>query len=268
MKMGNCARVLLLAALLTAYGASSAAGAAGRDEPVKMKITVTNPHAEEEREISINKPLPPEITDRGDILSSRGLEIVYDAKSSLFYARTKEPIKLKPKEIRRYTIELRDVWYISPEKLADMRDRAERALNSVGPDSPKRGDAERIDKSINDQLAWIAEFQNNPALPKQEYILGYQGNMLKLKEITGDIETIESYTKISGRPDVMEDPNAPVDAPTRTATWLVIFVILTFLGIMAGIFFYVWQRSARGMESPLAEARRNAFPGSDQNGGA
>jgi hypothetical protein len=258
--------VLPLAVLLTAFGAPAASG--GEERPdVKMRIIVTNPHKTEKRSITVNKPLPPEITEQKYIISHPGLQIVYDPKSSLFYARSKGPIELDPAGQKIFVVTLEDRWYIPPEKMDVLRKRLELARSNVSKTSENYEASERMGREIEAELKGIADFQDNPALSKEQYILGFQANMRRLRNLQGEIETIESFSKPPGTDKVLEDEDAPVDTPTRTATWLVIFVILTFLGIMAGIFFYVWQRSARALEAPLGEARRNAFPESGQNGG-
>ena len=40
------------------------------------------------------------------------------------------------------------------------------------------------------------------------------------------------------------------DAPSTTTTWLVIFLIMIFMGLLAGQFFFTWQRRVKAPERP------------------
>ncbi len=117
---------------------------------------------------------------------------------------------------------------------------------------------------IYDKLIGIDKFQTDDAIKKDEYIIGYRYNKDRLKQIRGDIETLESYADVAGSgarltPKLVQSEEQLVDVPSKTATWLVIFIILTFLGILSSAFYFVWHRRARSLAQPLSEAQGTAF---------
>jgi hypothetical protein len=259
-RISTLASAFVLAALQVAWAAEGP-----EREPIKMKIIAQNPSHDDVKTILIKEDLPREVTRREHILSTGGLKLEFDGEKSVFRVRSPGPIRLQPEEMRTFTVELENVWYIDENHLDELNSRAGRALASL-EGSEHYEAARRISDEIGKQLDAIKSFQTNEAIPRDQYMIGYRYNVERLKGIRGDIETIESYSNIKTRPEVLESESDLASKPSKAATWLVIFVILTFLGIMAGIFFYVWQRHARTLEGTISEARGAAFPGSDEAG--
>jgi flagellar basal body-associated protein FliL len=50
------------------------------------------------------------------------------------------------------------------------------------------------------------------------------------------------------------------EEPTKTMTWIVIFIIIIFTGLLAGVLFFTWHRQARITKEELLSAKKSAFP--------
>lgn len=272
-------RLKFLSLVLSAVVVAVSAEAADEEKTIKMRIVVTNPSPDDEKAIPIRVEIPPPLADKGDVLRVPSeLELKYDSETSTFYVEAREvemvingekqkrkAIKLKPKDVKTFVVELNDVWYIPDGEMKTLRDRAEMAMARLeGSEYESKG--EGLTEEIHKRLNNIDKFQTDDTISKEEYIVGYRYNKDRLKQIRGDIETLESYVDAAGARPTPDNPEEQlVDPLSRTATWLVIFIILTFLGILSGAFYFVWHKRARSDQS-LAEAQGSAFDESEKGG--
>ena len=60
-------------------------------------------------------------------------------------------------------------------------------------------------------------------------------------------------------PEMLADQEVTSDAPTETMTWLVIFIIIIFIGLLAGVLFFTWQRQSGLTKGELLAAKKSAF---------
>ena len=227
-----------------------------------MRIVATNPSDEKTNTIPIKVYLPPEIKDREDIIDTGGLELKYDSKECMYYVK-KDDVELKPHEVRVFTVEVEDVWFISEERLDHLRERGKLAMARL--EGSEHYDAgKKIADTVYERLDSITASQNDETIDRKDYIAVYRGSIYGLEQIKEDIETIEKYAGLvsgaSPMPEMLKKEEVSIDMPTKTATWMVIFIILIFIGILGGVFFFVWTRHARSLESHLSEAQKSAFP--------
>ena len=59
------------------------------------------------------------------------------------------------------------------------------------------------------------------------------------------MEKLLSFTGGPPVPEMMEHSPLKSDAPSTKTTWLVIFLIMIFMGLLAGQFFFTWQRRVK-----------------------
>lgn len=265
-------RTALLPALVVGLGllcALRAARAAEVErEPIKMKMKVTNPSETDTQKVFIREPIPPEVAKRKDVLVlPPGLELEFDAETSSFYAVG--TIELGPKRIREFSVELRDVWYLSEERLDRFQKQAERAMKDL-KGSGQEAEGVALVNNVRSMLDDIRKFQNDDAIPRKDYIAGYRNHMTKLEEIQENIVALQGIASGAGRgidAGMLKSKQETPGAPTTPTTWLIIFIILTFLGILTGAFYFVWQRRSHLLEQPLSEAQAAAFPESEEGKG-
>ena len=50
------------------------------------------------------------------------------------------------------------------------------------------------------------------------------------------------------------------DEPSKAMTWIVIFSIVIFTGLLAGVLFFTWYRQSRLTKEDLLAAKKAAFP--------
>jgi hypothetical protein len=238
-------------------------------ETIKMLLKVTNP-TDEKKTIFVHEYLPPEITKEEYIIDRGDLELKYDTKTSRYYVESKGEIELPPKlpgelaYIREFIVELKDVWFIPEERLDNLKIRTEIASNGL-KGSKYYDIGKKIADNIYQQLNNIATSQNNEAIDREDRMVIYRENLQGIEQIKEDIETIENYVTSMDKSAVLGGSEDTIDAPSKTATWMIIFVVLTFLGIFGGVFFFVWIRHARSLEKPSSEAQKSAFPESSSS---
>jgi cytoskeletal protein RodZ len=50
-------------------------------------------------------------------------------------------------------------------------------------------------------------------------------------------------------------------------TWIIIFVIIIFTGLLTAALFFTWLRQGKGTKEALLEAKKAAFPESEEEQG-
>ena len=66
-----------------------------------------------------------------------------------------------------------------------------------------------------------------------------------IREDLARLEKMLSFTGGPPVPDILEESPLKSDSPSTTTTWLVIFLIVMFMGLLAGQFFFTWQRRVK-----------------------
>lgn len=261
-------RILVSVFLGGLWAAAAGAQEVERD-PIEMRIIATNPSEHKPQDVMVRKTVPVGLSKREDILRPlpAELEIQFDSKTALFYivakkreSDQKRMIELGPKEMRIFVVRLNDVWYIEDDDMTGLKEQAEAAMRML-EEGEYKDRARRLEKAIVDGLKSITSFQTDDRIDRETYIAGYLNSKEKLRQARVNVEEMERYIKLQrekASPVLQTDDDVPVQ--TRAATWLVISIILVFLGILTGAFYFVWQRRAHLLEQPLSEARDAAFP--------
>ncbi|MGE5280570.1 MAG: hypothetical protein ACM3L6_07505, partial [Deltaproteobacteria bacterium] len=60
-------------------------------------------------------------------------------------------------------------------------------------------------------------------------------------------------------PSMLEKVQVKGQVPNRRVTWLVIFVILIFVALLAAVFFFTWNAQVRMTEKLIVGARKESF---------
>ena len=56
------------------------------------------------------------------------------------------------------------------------------------------------------------------------------------------------------------------DFPTKTATWIAIFIIVFFLLLLSLVIFFTWYRQSKATEKIISEAKKTAFKDFEDKG--
>jgi hypothetical protein len=73
------------------------------------------------------------------------------------------------------------------------------------------------------------------------------------------MEKLLSFTGGTPVPQMLEESPIKSDAPSTKTTWMLIFMILIFVGLLGGLFFWTWHRKAQE-EKSLGVLKQGVFP--------
>lgn len=253
------AMIILAFFIFTFIGTGLAAAAT-----VTFRCTAVNPSSTKTQTVTIKKYLPIEVTP-ADIADPAGLEVEYDTGNSLYYVY-KEGVQLLPKEIRNFDVEINDVWLIPDYELSEFKGRAEAVLSHLDK-TEFYAKAKEIADTIYPRLDEIHTSQIDETISRQLHIGNYRQNLLTVKEIKEDLARLEKILVTAGgppAPEMLAESKIKAEAPTKTMTWIVIFVIMIFMGLLAGVLFFTWQHQARVTKDTIAESKKTAFPPSEE----
>lgn len=227
--------------IMSAAGSLSWAAEVERD-PVTMSVVVVNPSVDKVQTIPVRIDLPAEITPT-DVLETGDLKLEYDDERALYFVH-REDVQLRPKETRVFSVKMRDLWFVPEAKIADLREYTQVLLGKLRRSEYFEA-AKRLSKLIFEQLDAISAMQKDETLSRKSRIGAYRRNMQTIGQIREDLNRMEKLLSFAGGPPVpnmLEESALRSDAPSTTTTWGVIFLIVIFLGLLGGQFFFTWQR--------------------------
>ena len=226
---------------------------------IKMRVVVVNPSESKTQTKSIKNYLPKEVTMK-DIKDAGELEIEYDESQGMFYA-FKNDIQLAPGETKTFELVMDDVFTVHEDALKQVRGRTDNLMAQF-KGKPYFDQADAIAKTIYSRLDDISKTQNDNAVNRQQHIAYFRDNLKTLEAIRADLEKLEKLVaKVGGAPDldVIEKSDVNLKSPTTKTTWIVIFTILVFIGILAAAFYFTWQGQARVTENIFTKEKDASF---------
>jgi len=214
--------------------------------------------------VDIKNYLPQEVKPK-DIIDSSGLDIEYDHDRAIYFIY-KKSVELAPSEIRTFQIEVEDIWFIPKDKLSDLRARTETIIAKLEKtDYYIRG--KEIADSIYKRLDEIAASQADETVSRSQHIGIYRQNLLIVDQIKEDIAKLEKILATAGgplAPEMLSKTRIKAESPTKTITWIIIFTIIIFVSLLAGVLFFTWHRQSHYAREELLSAKKSAFPGSSE----
>ena len=248
-----------LAMVLCRGGGVSAWALATEREPMTLRVIAVNPSADTTRTVPLRIDLPQEVMP-SDILEHGELAVEFDAERSLYFVH-KEDVVLAPKQTRVFEVLVRDVWFIPDSTLDGLTSHTELLLRRLEK-SEYYESAKQLGDSVLTRLQDIRKNQADETISRKQRIGAYRRNLLIIEAIKDDLSRMEKLLSFSGGPPVpemMKESPLKSDAPSTTTTWLVIFLIVIFMGLLAGQFFFTWQRRVKTTTDFLGE-QQSAFP--------
>ena len=216
-------------------------------EPVTMKVVAVNPSADKTKAVPVRIDLPAEIKP-ADILDHGELEVDFDTERSLWYVH-KDDVQLTPKQTKVFEIVVKDVWFIPDAELDGLKGHTKLLLSRL-ENSEYYPFAQQLGGSIIERLEGIQTMQGDEAIGRKQRIGAYRTNTEALKVVKEDLTRMEKLLSFTGGPpipEMMEESPLKSDSPSTTTTWLVIFLVVLFMGLLAGQFFFTWQRRVKMM---------------------
>jgi hypothetical protein len=227
---------------------------------VRFRVIAANPSKTKTQSTQVKVYLPEEVTLE-DIIDLRGLEVEYDPERGMYYAY-KNNVVLAPSQVRTFEVEVEDVWIIPEEEINDIRAQAEKMVERF-KDTNYYDRAKNLGKNINILLDEIIESQSDETISRQQHIGIYRQNKETIKRIKDDMAELEELLQPAfgpATPEVLEKSRLKLSLPSKTTTWLIILTIVVFLGLLAGVFFFVWQKQVRASQELIETAKKSAFP--------
>jgi hypothetical protein len=231
---------------------------------IKIKIIVVNKSDTEQQRVPVKSYLPQEVrpehvTDRGDF------DVVYDPEKQLYFVElpttpTDRTPLIGPREMREYEITVADVWTILEEGdngLKIREDVADEYFKKLKNKTEGYRVGTDLLRKISEVLNDIRLLQNAKSrISVEKYISNYRDNKEKLATVDSYLDALRklAYPELfSG-----ESPLSLTDLTklgvgkgagegdktlgiTAEKSWLVILIVLVFLGVLSVIFFFIWQ---------------------------
>jgi hypothetical protein len=189
----------------------------------------------------------------------------YDSDKSIYYLY-KSQVELAPSEIRVFEVEVNDIWIIPETTLSDLKKRVEFILARLeNTEYYARG--KEVADTIYPRLDEIAATQSDETISRSQHIGVYRQNLETLDQIKEDIARLEKILATAGgplAPEMLSKTKIKSESPSKTITWLVIFTIITFVGLLGGVLFFTWHRQSRITREELLSAKKSAFPSSPE----
>jgi DNA-binding transcriptional MerR regulator len=228
---------------------------------VRFRIVAVNPSKTRTQKVQVKNYLPEEAKPK-DIMDLGGLELEYDSAKSIYYVY-KFDVELAPGEMRVFEVEVEDIWMVPKENLEDLKSRTDLILSKVkGTEYFEK--AKEVADTIYPRLDEIAASQADDSISREQHIGVYRQNGLTIDQIKEALAKLEKMLATAGgplAPEMLTKTKVKAESPTKTITWVVIFIVIIFVGLLAGVLFFTWHRQTRLTREELLAAKKTAFPG-------
>lgn len=234
--------------------------AARERDPVTISVVAVNPSDEKPRTFPVKIDMPSEITP-DDVIDGGDLTLEYDDQRSIYFLYNQN-VTLEPKETRIFTVLVKDVWFIPDEELNKLRNHTNLILKKLKK-SNYYDAAQELANSIYSRLDEIRERQEDESLGQKQRIGAFRQHNVMLEEINEDLAEMEKLLTFQGGtpvPQILEESDLKSDAPSTKTTWLIIFSILVFIGLLGAQFFITWNSRAHA-EHKMRQKQKQSFPG-------
>ncbi len=190
----RCAATRAVLALALALASALPA----RASKIMLRIQAGNP-IEKEQPVRIKTNLP-EGVRTNNIISLGGLELGYDVKSDLYYVHRE--LKLGPKQIQIFDVEIDDIWSIPSQDLENLRVHTEGMLKLL-EDYPQSETALGLQSNIQANLERIEKLQKEnaigPGVLPLAHIRTHASNLETLKRVKIDVGRVENLVLGTGQ---------------------------------------------------------------------
>ncbi|MCC6759369.1 MAG: DUF861 domain-containing protein [Candidatus Omnitrophica bacterium] len=152
MRNYNFIKIYLLLLLLLIRPAVVSAG------ELSLNLIAINPSETETKEIDVKYYLPKEL-EPSDVIDSGQLRVDYDVDRAVYYVSGK--VTFSPKESKTFKIRVNDVWMITPEEIAVLKQNMNGNLSLVEKNPDLYPNAKRESDKLAEQLDIILTQQQS-----------------------------------------------------------------------------------------------------------
>jgi len=214
---------------------------------VVLRIGVTNPSTFQEQETMVRQLLPAGITPQ-HVLDAAGLDVVYDEQAEQYAVAKK--VLLQPGENKVFEIQLEDIWLIDPVEAENFRRLAEAKTKDLAGREYET-QAGELKARIDQHVATILERQEAAMVPRvspAEHISAYHNNRALLEAVRTDLASMDVLLNRAASIRTLDKVPAGIP-PNVGMIWRVVFIIITFVGVISVIFFVIWSLQLRKIRS-------------------
>ena len=155
-----------------------------------------NPSATETLKSPVTQLLPPEIKPE-DVVDPAGMEIKFDENKRVYYLTTM--VELSPKEVRELQVQIRNVWYISDEVIAGIKEEVDQKVKALVGTQYEKTSRLLADKVI-ERIGAIEEEQRKDLGVKRRMEL-YRAHMSELESIRTEVLSLDAFRRLKGEED-------------------------------------------------------------------
>ncbi|MCM8812129.1 MAG: hypothetical protein NC910_03650 [Candidatus Omnitrophica bacterium] len=232
-------------------------------EPVSFRVVAVNPSATKAQQVPVKIYLPQEVTPK-DVIDSGELDLEYDDVKSTYYVY-KDAVQLAPQETKIFEVLVKDVWMVPQAELDALRNHARLVLKRLEPSEFYQSGKALFD-ALDERLAGIEQTQNDETLSRKQRIGAYRLSLEAIEKVKEDVAKMEKLLTFTGGvpvPEMLEESKIKSDAPSTKTTWMLIIMILIFLGCLGGLFFWTWHRKAQE-EKSIGVLKQGVFGSEEQ----
>lgn len=240
-----------LAQVLGEFESGPVPAATSTEKRAVIRISIKNKSPNYGRNLSLRELLPRELT-AGDILDAGGLLVGLDLQQNRLFVQKNELI-MSPGETQTYNLIVRDRWDVNALQF----DRLEAAAARLQLQFSKSKNSKVIMREIKALMQSIAKLRKvpPPTTVDDNYAAFFRDQANKLRTLELQVARIQALP--SGR----KAAGTMTQAPERHTTWLIIYGILVFLGVLTAAMFLLYSRPAYTQQAgPRMHSRNTAAP--------
>ena len=197
----------------------------------KLKITVKNDTADTRKLPELRKDLPPEVKI-DDIIDSGELTVFFDEPKGCVYLH-KRDVEVAAGSLVEFTVKIRDKWNVNDSRIKYLHESAEELRITTSGRKKIEAVENTIKKAIAD-LETIAQ-EKSPEAFGPSYIVFYRRQADRLDAVESVLNRIEAAIR-----PLETKKGFDIPAPDKKTTWIIIYSILGFLGIVSMLFLLKW----------------------------
>jgi hypothetical protein len=206
-----------------------------------LKIRMTNP-TDRSQSLPIRQDLPMEIGP-ADILDAGGLEALFDANRQVTYVYS-AGIELGPRQERVFEVRIRDRWRQNTDHLDRLTGRATNLL-SIAQTFKEYGSILTLSQGLVAELDALRT-GGVPTIVNAEYVAQARDRERRIQTVESKILRLEELFRPQEiQRKLPEASMLDMPRPSTKTTWLIIYIILGFLGVFSLLFFLRWYGKSR-----------------------
>ena len=214
-----------------------------------LHIKITNPSATETRKVPLKHDLPAEVRTT-DVVEDGGLRIGFDPDRNLCYAY-QEDISLAPGESKVFDIKIRDPWSGLEERLPRLETRT-RDILAITKDMETYKAVDAQARAILKDLEAVRA-RKGPGQVSPDYVAFSRRQADEARALEARIQRLEELFQPREKPIKAGIPVMDVPRPDKRTTWVLIYIILGFLGVFSALFFLRWY--GKGKSEKMGEKK-------------